>query len=265
MRFLHIFLLHNQQIFEQRTKSFVWFLGILLNPLIMLILWGAAFKSGTHQTTNWNFSYAASYYFLLIIAGSLLMPHTEEVVSKEDIQEGQLTKYVIRPFPYYWFKYFEEIPYRLLLGLYGLIIFIVALIFYQRLFIISQSWEIIVLSIVSSILAYHLTFNLKISLGLIAFWTTDIVALINLVEIIILVFAGFVMPLDLLPSNIANLIYMLPFPYMIYFPVIAFQGKLSLIQLMQLIVVQSGWVLTTTLLYIYIWNKGIKKFTSFGQ
>ena len=62
----------------------------------------------------------------------MLSSHIEEDVAEFDIQQGDLVRYLIRPFPYYWIKFIEEIPYRILQGSYGIIIMITVAVFFGK-------------------------------------------------------------------------------------------------------------------------------------
>ena len=69
----------------------------------------------------------------------------------------------------------------------------------------------------------------------------------------------------LLPEALKNLSFLLPFSYMIYFPVTAFQGKYDYFELFRIIFVQVIWLTVFGLTYIKLWSKGIKKYTAVGQ
>src|SRR6266702_2729178 len=123
MRFFKIFFLHFQDVFEQRARSFVFFLISLVNPLILILFWKGATRSSSFHPTDWTFSTILSYYLFLTIASALLVSRIEDDVATQDIKQGQLAGYLLRPFPYIWKKFFEEIPQRLLQGMYAFVTF----------------------------------------------------------------------------------------------------------------------------------------------
>lgn len=262
-RFSHIFFLHFQYVFERRAVSFVWFLISLFNPLIVLLYWQSALR-GT-SIAGWSLSTVSSYYFLLIIASAMLMSHIEDDVSREDIEQGQLVRYIIRPFSYYWINFIREIPYRLLQGSFGMIVCLIFISLWGRFFTIASRPEIIAISLIIAVLAYVLSFTFKMVLGLTAFWLTDANGFYQLVEIVVVLFAGYILPLDLMPDMFSAVARCLPFAYIIYFPVVALQGKLTFIELLQTIGMQLFWLAVLAVLYRWMWQSGIKKFTGMGQ
>ena len=188
MRYVRIFLLHFQDLLVNRARSFVWFLLAFLNPLLIFLFWYGAFKGQNTLPANWSLSEIASYYFLLIIATSLLTAHIEEDVAREDIQEGQLSKYLVKPFSYYWLKFYTELPHRLFQGFLGLVVFSFFLLFFGKFLNFTTDPNSLFLGLVILCLAFFLSFTFKMIVGIIAFWLIDIGGFFQLVDLIMLIF-----------------------------------------------------------------------------
>lgn len=265
MRQLRILALHFEGILEHRFRSLIWFLNAFLNPLIVLLYWYGSLLSSGKSLDGWSLSYFTSYYFILIFVGAFTVSHVEEDIAFEDIQQGNLVKYLLRPLSFYWFKFYEEIPYRVLQGSYGLIVFMLLLILFGKFISITQNPLIMLMSLLMFVLAYFLSFTFKIIMGLLAFWTTEIGGTYQVVEVVTIVLTGVIMPLDLYPQVLKSISFFLPFSYMVYFPIIALQGKLPIPQLLLTIVVQLTWLAVLVGIYRLTWNNGIKKFTGVGQ
>ncbi len=110
-----------------------------------------------------------------------------------------------------------------------------------------------------------LTFTFKMALGLSAFWFTDVSGFYQLADAILIICAGYMIPLSLLPTWVSQITYALPFSYMLYFPIVALQGSLSQLQLLQIIFMQLMWTTVMSFLYSFLWRMGIRKFTGIGQ
>lgn len=265
MRTVRIFFLHFEGILDQRTRSLVWFLIPLIDQLLFIVFWKGALIGKSEIATGWSLSSISSYYFLLIIAAALLMCHIEEDVSEEDIKQGNLVKYLTRPFSYYWLKFFEEIPYRLLQGSYGIILYVLLIIFFGNFVVNAKDPFAFLPAIIIAIFALFISFTYKMMLGLSALWVTDVGGLFQLDEMIMLIFAGFILPLELLPKTLFNIANILPYSYMIYYPVLAFEGKLEYVQMLQVIGIQAMWLFVLVLLYKYVLSVGIKRFSGVGN
>ncbi len=264
MKYLRIFSLCLQHVFEYRARAFIYFLMSLINPIILIFYWQSTNSSGNNQT-GWNISEINSYYLLLIIATGILIAHIEEEVGIIDIKEGRLTQFLLRPFPYYAIKFIDESSFRLLRGFYSITAIILISVFMNVLITVTHQPEIFFMSIVVAILAYILSFTFKITIALIAFWITDIWGIFEIIDVAIIVLAGNIMPLEFFPIWLKNIAMTLPFSYMTYFPIIAFQGKLEISQILQVIFIQLIWIGSLIVIYKILWTNGIKKFTGIGQ
>lgn len=261
MRHLRIILINLNRGLEYRMRSFIWFLLSLLGPLMMILFWRGSVR---HSMGSWTLSELNSYYFLIIIAAASLVSHSEDDVAKEDIQDGQLVSYLLRPYSYYWSKFFEEIPFRILQGLYGIISLILFFIFLKTTIIISHDPAILVLATLTALLALFISFTYKVILGQVAFWLIDTRGVFELSEIAIILFAGFNLPIELFPHWLRTFSLFTPFPYIVYFPVISFLGRQTVTQIMQTVLIQLTWLGIFLLFRQWQWRQGIKKFSGVG-
>lgn len=265
MKSLNMISLTFQHTLNFRSRMFVWFLNSLINPLIVLLFWVAVFREKGEILTGWALSEIVSYYLLLMIAGSLLIAHIEEDVAVREIKEGGLVMYLTKPISYYLMKFIDEIPWRLTQGSFGILALAALYVIFPGFITIPNSLYDVLLLIPIVSLAYLISFTFKMIVGLTAFWITDFWGLAQIVEVVILILGGFVMPVDLLPDWLRNIALHSPFPYIVYFPIRAFQSNLGIWDGLSVILTQIIWLGALALIYKVLWNKGLKKFTGVGQ
>jgi len=265
MRYVRIFALHFQEAFALRSRSVVWFLIALLNPLTYFLFWTGMYAGNQVPFAQWNLSSIATYYFLLVIAGSLLVVHIEEDVAYWDIQQGGLSQFLLKPLSYILLKFFNELPWRLIQGFFGVIIFVMFWILFGSFIEVAHTSLDIVFAVFIIVLGYIISFIFKMIVGITALWFTDYSGLQQLVEAILFIFAGMLMPLEFLPKAVQQAAYAMPFSYIIYFPLMAFQGKLTNIESLRTIGIQIVWIVLLAGIYQLMWKKGIRLFTGLGQ
>lgn len=261
MKYLKIIFLHFEHVFENRMRSFIWFLIPLMNNAILIIFW----QGSVIQGSTWNMSSITSYYFLMTITGALLTSHVEKEIAEYDIMEGDLVRYLTRPFSYYLSKLIEEFPWRVLQGLFAVILFAVFLIFFHTKVTLDSSLIHLPFLLLILFLAYLIAYTIKMSLGLTTFWFKENGGLFELFTMANIILSGGIVPLNLEPTFIRNLSYALPFSYTGYFPIIALQGKLDLIGLLQVVSIQCFWLVGLLFLNRMIWKNGLKVFAAVGQ
>lgn len=263
-RYFRIFLNYFQIVLTERGRSFVWFLVSSLPPLIAYLYWRAVFV--THSSiSGWTLPTISSYYLLLIIVASSLMAHIEEDVSEDDIRGGQLSSFILKPFSYFVTKLFLETPYRILQGGFACVPLFFYIVFFGNNFAFSKNPFVLILAVIMALLAYLMSFTFKMILGILTFWLTDAWGFYQLIEAIMFIFGGLLLPITLLPGILPNIARALPFAYMLYYPIIAFQGTQTYAELAAIIGIQLTWLIFFMLFYKWIWSLGIKKFTGVGN
>jgi ABC-2 type transport system permease protein len=195
----------------------------------------------------------------------MAMCHQEDHVATIDIQEGGLSAYLLKPISYLRLIFYSELSYRLLNGFLGFLLLSGLLLFFPTLFSFTKRFDLFLLSCIVLVCAFFLTFIFKMVVGLLAFWMTEVRGAFEAVEVMIVIFSGTLMPLAFMPQWLDAIAHVLPFSYMVYFPVIAFEGKLSLSQFGQVIGMQFFWIGVLSFLYRIMWSKGLKKYTAVGQ
>jgi len=266
MRYGKIFFIHLQNTFEQRSVMFVYFLMSLINPLIFVLFWQGATSGGRSIIPGWDFSAIVSYYFYFTILNGLLMAHPEYDVSRLHIKEGNLVMFLLKPVSYFLQIFFLEFSWRFLRFFFG---FMTILLFYTfwRGYIIPVHNSLLgwILVCVVLFLGFMVSFTIKMVMGVTAFWLTDTTGFYDFMEVIFMVFGGFILPLGLLPPPINVFSISLPFAYVLYFPVIVLEGKIPVDGIVHVIVMQLLWIVISFSLYELLWRKGIQKFTAVGQ
>ncbi|MBI5620491.1 ABC-2 family transporter protein [Candidatus Gottesmanbacteria bacterium] len=265
MRYVRMFALHFQDVFQNRGRSFIYFLLGLINPVLQLLFWSGAIAQDSGTGAYWSFSEMASYYLLVTIATSFLVVHIEQDVAFLDIKEGKLTKFLLQPFSYFISKFMEEFPWRVTQGAFGLVAFMLFIAFTNISISLISTPSQIFLAVIICLLALAISYTLKMVLGLLALWTTDFWGILSIEEVVFLIFGGFVMPLTYYPPLLEKISYVLPLAYIVYFPVIAVQGNLTASAMYHTILIQILWLGLLYVLYQFVWHRGVKKYTGVGQ
>lgn len=260
MRYVRILRLHFEDVLETRSRAFVYFLLNIINPLILILFWKGAFGDSA-RISGFTHAQINSYYLLLVIVITMTLSHIEENIAKDHIRNGELVRFLTRPFPYLLLCFFTELPHRIVQGVYGILAFLILSFFISGIPDISISAT----SLSILMLAYVLCFLIQATISLFAFWIVDMNGLLNVWEVARAVLSGILVPLTFLPDWLSSIAYALPFAYIIYFPVISFQGIADMHTQLWIICMQLLWICVFWILYKVLWHFGIKKFSGVGQ
>jgi ABC-2 type transport system permease protein len=114
------------------------------------------------------------------------------------------------------------------------------------------------------ILAFLVRFLLEWTLALAAFWTTRVNAINQVYFILMLFLAGQIAPLTLFPQWIQILADILPFRWMLGFPVELVLGRLTQFQALEGLVAQVIWVILSLVLVRLVWRAGLRVYSAVG-
>ncbi len=264
MRYFRIFLLHFQNLLAHRGRSIVWLFIALVEALIYLAFIRGVFQEHS-SLSHWTLPSVSAYYFLLVATAATLMTHIEVKILHDDIELGQIDGRLLKPFSYYWQNFYFEIPYRFFQGVLGILLCVgLSMVFGVTIFSPLSMFQIGLCCLIF-LLAYFISFTFKMIVGILSFITTDIRGLNELLTILIIIFAGYILPINLLPGILESIAYALPFAYIIYYPIVALLGQLSVPMMLQVIGIQIAWLVGFAFVYKIVWRSVLRQFASVGQ
>ena len=114
------------------------------------------------------------------------------------------------------------------------------------------------------VLAFILRFCLEWTLAMAAFWTTRTNAINQVYFVIFLFFSGRLAPLELLPGFAQTMANLLPFRWMLSFPLEVLLGRLSAQEIGVGYLMQLGWMAIVLLLLPAAWRIGVRQFSAVG-
>ena len=101
-----------QEAFQYRSESFVWFLFDVIGPLVMILMWRAAYGDAD-RIGGYTMGQMMLYYVGMMSLRTLLNVHPEWAIS-EEIRTGTFSKHLLRPLPFNRFHLIGEMAWKLL-------------------------------------------------------------------------------------------------------------------------------------------------------
>lgn len=243
------------------SRGFFWTLSVawMMGPLVYLFVWITAAGNGT--VGGFDRNDFILYYTVLIVVNQLTYP-TSTWTTGEGIRSGTISTWLLRPVPVIYEAVASDIAVKIVCLPFILVITVILGLVLGISLPLNGTRILIFLPVL--FLAQVLRFTVTYIVALLAFWTHRMDALLSLVNTFTFIFAGQVAPTMILPGFLKQLAILLPFRYMVGFPIELLMGKLSPGQLLLGLVVQVVWVVVVVLLYKVIWRGGIKAYTAIG-
>jgi ABC-2 type transport system permease protein len=244
---------------EYRASIVIWMLtGVM--PLVMLAVWFALSEDG--PIAGYAQNDFVSYYLLLTLTRQLTNVWVIWELDYE-IRHGDLSiklLHPINPIHEYIASHLADKVFRLwvLLPLAVLAWLIFPTIHYD---VTPLTLTLFLLTLA---VAWLLRFLSQYCFGILAFWISEAITLNEIWFAGMLMLGGVVAPLDLFPAPVAAIANYLPFRFMLSFPVEMMLGRMTPTDVVTGLFVMCGWLAFFTLLYRWLWHKGIRQFSAFG-
>ncbi|MEM8739038.1 MAG: ABC-2 family transporter protein, partial [Planctomycetota bacterium] len=123
-------------------------------------------------------------------------------------------------------------------------------------------WWRVGLAVVACYAAFLLRFLLQYTTALLAFWLERVSALDNLTMIPYTFLSGLVIPLQVMPDGVRELVLLTPFPYMVWLPASLLAG--GEVDLLRGFGTLAVWIVLLWLLNRWVWRRGLKHYSAMG-
>ena len=247
------------EVVAYRAEFLVWILTTNM-PLVMLAIWHAVAADGPVGRFDQK---EFTAYYLGVQAVRLLTSTWVVWQMSMEIRDGTLSAKLLRPMhPLFAYsaEHLAAVPLRALV-----ISPIIAVMIYtagDRLAIRSPAMLAIFLG--SLLGAWLLIFFTMVLLGALAFYVESALGLFELWLGIHSIFSGYLIPLDVLPPWIRGATRVLPFRYMLGFPVETLIGLDSRATALRELGIQWGYVAFFFAFSLLVWRAGVRRFAAYG-
>ncbi len=246
---------------QYRAALLIWLISQVLEPVIYLVVWSTVSQASGGSVGGYTTGDFAAYFIALMLVNHLTytwIMHEYEY----RVREGTLSAALLRPVHPIHADIADNMASKLvstpgiLLAAIGLV-----LIFHPDFHLVP--WAALAF-IPAVVLAFVLRFLVEWSLALAAFWTTRVSAINQMYFLAMLFFSGELAPLSLFPPSIQAIAFLLPFRWMISFPVELLLGHLTPEQTLTGFAAQALWIGVNYLLLRLVWRAGVRVYAAVG-
>jgi ABC-2 type transport system permease protein len=247
--------------FQYRASLVIWTIGQVLEPLVYLIVWSVVANSSGGSVGSYTTADFAAYFIVLMLVNQVT--YTWIMYEFEyRVREGILSVALLKPVHPIHSDIADNISSKIItLPIMIAIAIIFAFAFHTT--VAPAPWAILAF-IPVLLLAFLIRFILEWTLAQAAFWTTRVSAINQSYFVAFLFLSGQIAPLTLLPHPVQILSLLLPFRWLINFPVELLLGRLSMAETLIGIGAQFGWLMVSIILLRTVWRAGVKAYTAVG-
>ncbi|MBI5356436.1 ABC-2 family transporter protein [Candidatus Collierbacteria bacterium] len=246
-----------------RGAIVIWMLISLVRTGIALLMWLAA---GNTIIGGYTREEIISYYVVIMFAEWFLMWNPFHPIA-EEIRSGYILTMLIKPLNYAKAWFAKEAGFKFtamgILAIAAIFVFSILKILNLRV-ILTPGWDwlLVIPAIFTGVV---ISFFTTMSMVTLAFWFTEVEYVNFLFWTIFIFIGGLWMPVSFLPNWLKTINMFLPFRYELSFPVEIIFHKTQGPELLVSLLMAGLWSIALLMLYRFLWKKGVKAYSAFGQ
>lgn len=254
-------LFHWAEQLQYRANTLMYLLYWLVSPIVYMAVWTAVSRANGNVgglTTN-DF---LSYYMVALVVNILCSSIVIHILGPK-IEDGTVAAWLLQPVhPVLTYSLMSGITFKALQILAVIPIWAILYMIYQPVF--HLEWLNVLAGGVAVVLGFVILFLHGCVMTFLAFWTTRIWALFNVYIALYSLTSGEFVPLELLPSTLQTIAWVLPYQLTLYFPTQLILGKISMQAALPQFGLQIMWIVIFAVLFRWSWRKGLQQYSSVG-
>lgn len=230
-------------------------LPVFFKVLAVHLLWKVIVNSGAEWIDSNNilkYSVLAPVFYLLL--------RPEPAFIMREVYDGTIQRYFTYPKNFFAIIFFRHIGYLLTRVLEFLLMLLITLYFFNHTLSLNNFLSFLILGSVASINLFLIFASLElITLTLEEGWSLSLI-----LDRLIFLCSGVIMPLHFFPEQFQTFLYFTPFPYLVYLPVSAFLEGISIEKGIKCFVAGLAWMVIFIFTSSFLYKIGRERFTAYG-
>jgi ABC-2 type transport system permease protein len=247
--------------FQYRASLVIWLSWTIMEAVIYLVVWSTVARSSGGQVGTYDAADFAAYFLVLMVVNQLTFTWIM-FTFEEQVRQGLLSPLLLKPLHPIHGEIAENITYKALTSVI-LVPALGLLIWAFRPALHPEPWSVAAF-VPAVVLAFLLRFLSGWTLALAGFWTTRVLALNEVYYVAMLFLSGQMVPLSLLPGPVQAVAAVLPFRWMVSFPVELLLGRVSPAAALAGYAAQLGWLVAHVALAALVWRAGVRRYSAVG-
>ena len=247
--------------FAYKADKLMSVLLTLMGPFISIIVWHVIF-SASRSSAIAGFSFTSLSAYFLIVAGLYIFTSPSFIdVMQEAVKRGSIVNYFTKPA--------RLLPQIFLVGLPGVAVesvIILLPITLVAMYLLHASFAAytILLFTMEAIMAFVMLQLISGLIGVLAVYTTEVWGIFSIVDWMVYLLGGGLLPLSMFPPGIANVLLALPFSSVFYLPAATLIGIMPVQLSFAYALLMLGWIAALAAALSFEWKYAVMRISVVG-
>ena len=245
---------------QYRLATLISMSNRAIEPTVLLAIW-VSVASARGEVGGYSPADLAAYFIVMMIINQLTYSATFHHFEWR-IRSGEFSLELLRPLHPIHADISSNLADKCLTVFAMIPVVVLLSVMFQPRF--ESNPTMLLLTGAALIPAYFIRFFTDWAFAMSAFWTTRASALSEIYLVLELFFYGRFAPLELLPPWLEQISWLLPFRWVVWFPVELALNRLESHEIIVGFLLQMLWLIVTLVLLRIIFLSGLRKFTAVG-
>lgn len=250
-----------------RGQVALWFLGAVVNAVLMGLLWWAIYSfSPENAIGGYTFPQMLMYVVLSAVVGEVVMYTGTFSEIVDDVRFGLIGMRLMKPISYRaqlgFMSFGSFIARFFIIGVPMLVVGTIVMVFGFGL--TGIVWYNILLFIPACLLSMLLNEAVGFLFGQFAFHTQAMFGVNSITNVLVGFLSGAMVPLSLFPLWAQTALSYTPFPSMLSMPIRLFLGQLGWIDIAIAFGISFAWIIALNILGVLLYKTSVRKVVVFG-
>ncbi len=248
--------------FQYRVANYFYMIGMVAEPIIYLVVWSTIARQQGGEVGGFTPGQFAAYYIVWTLVRNMNIIFTPYGWEWR-IRQGELSGMLLRPVhPIHWdLGYFAGWKFVVIV-MWLPIAAVLSLLFQPELSFRPIDIAVFAVAIWGAYLIRSVNYWI---LGMLAFWTTRVGPLFEIVFTAELLLSGRLVPLSLMPEWAQQLAGVLPFKWTFGFPIESLVGRLPESELLGGLAMQALWIAIGSIGVAIVWRFAVRRYSAVGN
>jgi ABC-2 type transport system permease protein len=247
---------------QYRANLLMYLLYWLVSPIVYLAVWVTIANSrGSVQGLTANDF--ITYYLALLIVDQLTSEITIHILAYK-IQDGTLSSDLLRPVhPILTGALVNNLAFKVLNLMAFIPIWLVLFLVFRPDYS-GVTLQSVLLALPGIVIGFWLNFLFGAILTSLAFWTTRVYSITQFFYLVMILFSGQFVPLQLMPPAVQTIARYLPYQMFRYTPIEIILKRMTNQDMLVEYAVSLVWLVIFYFLFRWVWREGVKRFSAVG-
>ncbi len=246
-----------------RASFILYRLRELLQILSMYFIWVVVVPSNG-DFFGYTRSSILTYVLVTAFVSDIVMATRTTSIASE-INEGNLTNFLLRPFHYLKYHFARDMGDKAMNIVFSVIELTILFFILRPPLFFQTNISVLLLLVVAVLMGLILFFFISVLISFIGFWSNEAWGPRFIFYQMIGFFSGGLFPLDILPKPIYEFFSLLPFNYLTFFPVKIYLGQLGMFEIVKGFLIMFFWTAVLYKFTAFVWAKGLRVYTAQGR